>query len=335
MGLMDKVKKILFDEDEVEVPIKDEELPEKPKREEKRERTEHRGFIEYHHGEEEIKEKEEDTIKEIKVPKEDDSKNTFNFPIDFEEELPSRSQSYAEVEPAVVNREEKPESIYNTRDYHIEPPVKKVHEEKDYHKLISEKEGKMEKKPFKVTPVISPVYGILEKDYKPDEVVDRKERILEEKDVPKKRTFGPVSYNDEPLPIIKPAKKVVPKEEQSLKEDLVELNTTISELIDESIRPQDIKEPVIEPDTLTEAGIEEEYIGHNSIEDAFETTSEFDQINSEDEIITADPIVESDEPQVAIDEILHQDDDNLSDTIETDLFNLIDSMYKSDDSEDE
>ena len=51
MGLMDKVKKILFDEDEIEVPVKSDTLP---KRETKKEEFPSRGsFINHHEQEEE------------------------------------------------------------------------------------------------------------------------------------------------------------------------------------------------------------------------------------------------------------------------------------------
>lgn len=77
------------------------------------------------------------------------------------------------------------------------------------------------------------------------------------------------------------------------------------------------------------SGIENEYIGNNNIEDAFESTSEFDSINE------SDTEVEDITPTVDIDNLIKdEDDENLDDTIETNLFNLIDSMYKSDDTED-
>ena len=69
MGLLDKVKGILFDEEEVELP--------EIKKETKKEI---------------VKEVEEDSIKEIKVPKDDfsdreyKSESTFTFPIDLEDE---------------------------------------------------------------------------------------------------------------------------------------------------------------------------------------------------------------------------------------------------------
>lgn len=310
MGLMDKVKKILFDEDEVEIPVNSEELPErtpkKPKKEEKK------GFIEYHHDED-IKPVEEDTIKEVIVPKEEvlEPKNSFNFPIDLDFDTDfSRTRSHEEEE-IIEPKKEIP--VYKE-------PIKKIkpREEIDYTKYLSEKEEKVEKKPFKVTPIISPVYGILDKNYRPEDVKPKKE-IKENVTIEsaRARMFGPVSYNDIPLPS---KKTEIIKEEQTKQEDLVELNSTISELISDTIRTDD--------EELKTSGIENEYLGNNNIEDAFETTSEFDKINNDDKL-TAPKDLEED--QVDIEAIINSDDSELDDTIETDLFNLIDSMYKSDD----
>lgn len=349
MGLMDKVKKILFDEDEVEIPVNSDELPERaPKMGKEHEATTQRGFIDYHRDED----IEEDTIKEIKVPKdnyddegETEESNTFNFPvdIDFEEELPSRSRDnidFAETTQEIPTYESR-------RDYYFEEtPKRRDVEEKDYRKIINSTPEPKEKKPFKVTPIISPVYGILDKNYKPEEVVNKSE-VINRKETNKPRLFGPVSYNDQPLPEPHKYEREEVKEENSLKEELVELNTTISELINDTINPGDVLpatkkievEEVVEEeiyeeevyeeeyDEIETSGIENEYIGNNSIEDAFESTSEFDSITEAD-----NESVEDITPSVDINELISDEEENLEDTIETDLFNLIDSMYKSDDS---
>ena len=61
MGLLGTLKKVLFDEDEVEITVNNDELPTKPNK--KPEKVQ--GFKDYHEGED------EDTIKEVKVPKEE------------------------------------------------------------------------------------------------------------------------------------------------------------------------------------------------------------------------------------------------------------------------
>lgn len=195
--------------------------------------VEKKGFIDYHHDDEEIVE--EDTIKEVIVPKDDEDTKpietkSFNFPmdIDFEPEVPLRTRSHEVIEEPI-----RPVAIEPRRDYFKEEVVeKKVTEEKDYRKIISATEQTKEKKPFKVTPIISPVYGILDKNYKPEEVVNKSEEPVRKSVSKEPRLFGPVSYNDQPLP---EPHKYEAKESTSLKEELVELNTTISELINDTV----------------------------------------------------------------------------------------------------
>lgn len=385
MGLMDKVKKILFDEDVIEVPVDSDELPERtPKKVKRDEPVEKKGVIEYHNDEEEI---EEDTIKEVIIPKEEpvEEKKKFNFPedIDFEPELPSRSRNYDDIDLSF--REEK-EVIKSEpkRDFNIfDEPVRSQKEVKDYRKMLSEDGSKNEKKPFKNTPVISPVWGILDKNYKPEEIVEKKEVLNKINTGAMPRSYGPVSYNDQPLPTAK--KKPVVEESTSLKEDLVELNTTISELINDTVSPREIMKQVeyreeveeevpkhsiedyhaeenyaanddeiiqttnyddfdtIEESVITsrytedteesQSSIEIEEIGNNSIEDAFETTSEFNRINERDNIDDEEePLIDL-ESLINKSEEIEDDDECLDNTIETDLFNLIDSMYKDDEEE--
>ncbi len=385
MGVFDKLKKVLFDEEDIEVPISSDELPERhPKKvEEPKSNTTH--VIDYHNDE-------EDTIKEIKVPEDDVSDNRIRFPIDvFEDvdDIPSRTtlhESYEEKElytketPKEVVKEEKVPEYHRDltptgsraqeikremqRESALEVNTKKNNEVKDYKKIL-ESEDENGKKPFKVSPVISPVFGILDKNYKPEEVTEKREIISKMNTGVKPRMFGPVSYNDKPLPAPHKYKK---GEETTLKEDLVELNSTVSDIINDTVSPSKVKEdedmdmpayahnydnddddPVLVTENYNEitSGIENEYLGNNNIEDAFEPTSEFDKINEQDnnssgtiedkatedtnEIPTYEGRPDNNEDNGT------DDNENLEDTIETDLFHLIDSMYQSkeEDSEEE
>lgn len=360
MGLIDKFKKILFDEDEVEIPIGDE-LPErqpKPKKVEEVVRTSRSGFIDYS----ESQEKEEDIIKEVVVPKEDkeeieEKEKEFSFPVidDFSERtIMGRSNKEESVSL------EKEKVVTPRRDYSslINSDIKvKKNEEKDYRSIINSKVNeKEEKKPFKVTPVISPVYGYIE---------EPKEAEMEYISVPKKeidpskpRMFGPVSYNDEPLPVKKaPVKKEEINELTQSIIDLAKSNPVIHDnKIEEEIYHEDTKEEnnyqidnSVEEDIVIEtpnyddyeeiktSGIENEYLGNNNIEDAFESTSELERINYEDEHneieeeVKTDDIINEISNEVFNEDTKEDEDAHLDDTIETDLFNLIDSMYKSDD----
>ena len=385
MGFMSKIKGILFDEDEIEVQVDSDELPGMPPKEVKHlDRKVSSGIIEHHRVEEE----EEDTIKEIKIPSYDeqedirlvkdtskvalldDDEMDRDFPVEHKEkeESPTRTLYDFDVNTRYGSRSNDYEennyykSVEEVRkEYNIGTPVKKHTEEiKDYRKMLNN-DAESTKKPFTVTPVISPVYGILDKNYKAEDIEEKRELISKTNSGVKPRMFGPVSYNDEPLPMTK-------KSESPLKKDLVELNTTINELINDSVTSEDVQKAVSEKvDYYKEAEIEEdiplsgevpdddeiiktdnyddydatsienEYIGNNNIEDAFDSTDEYKRINEVDDL--KEPLDDT-EPSIDIEQLIDKkddddDDQDLNNTIETDLFNLIDSMYKSDDKEEE
>ncbi len=370
MGVLDKVKKILFDYEDVEVPISSDELPERQnKKVEESPKSSNTHFID--HGV-----SEEDTIKEIKVPEEDENETRIKFPIDdFEdiEPMPSRSVMHETVEEVKEERRVVvPQVEERPREYHREPsmqvsdlkrniesPTREVHERveaKDYKKIL-ESENANGKKPFKPSPVISPVFGILDKNYKPEEVTEKREMISKVNTGVKPRMFGPVSYNDKPLPTPHTHAKT------TLKEDLSELNATVNDIISDTIRHDDVKEEELDMpayasnevsqdddilvtenyDEIT-SGIENEYLGNNNngVEDAFEPTSEFDRITEQDNNASKEVEEDSDTKEIPSYNVTEEktetdDNENLEDTIETDLFHLIDSMYQSkeEDSEEE
>ena len=451
MGVVDKLKKILFDEEDVEIPVNSDELPERElrivadkeekkvaTRSSKRETEPARGFKDYH-----IDEDDEDTIVELKLPKEEEEEEKppvqekrIKFPIDdFDDDdeddyIPTRSAR--EEEPKVVHSRNESSRIPKYISDITSEPKKEPREEKDYRKIIHDLDDE-NKKPFEVTPIISPVFGVLNKNYKQEELAEKKVQITQTNSGAKTRLYGPVSYNDAPLP--KPP--VFEAKKTGLKEELVELNSTISDLIsdkkevDESdielpakITPEsDLSETIdipkilesiddddddliIETENYDEitSSIETSPKGHTNIEDAFEPTSEFDSItdydrevekksieeeldeeeyeedepiNYEEEFVTSHKIEEDDdieedieedgleEVEIKEDKVVNkkrnprkkeiveekvedddidddekiyeeyekENDEHLTDTIETDLFNLIDSMYKDDEDE--
>ena len=124
---------------------------------------------------EQIKDNVEDIISERELFK---SETTFKFPVIFKEE--------DFIEEKRVNKNE------NVLDVE----VKKIREQQ-------QKESTKTKPPFKVSPVISPVYGILDKNYKKEDITPReasemketsKERKVDVDDV-RKKAYG--SLTDE------------------------------------------------------------------------------------------------------------------------------------------
>ena len=292
MGLLDKVKGILFDEEEIEIP--------EIKKETKRERQ--------------IETEEENPIREIKIPKEDfsdreyKSESTFTFPIDFEDE-----------EPEPIKVEEKPKPRYEE----YKQPIR--NEKRDYSDFLSKKN---EKKQFKPTPIISPVYGVLDQNYKKKDVIVKKDILRSPKELTleevRKRAFG--SLEDElEQNLTTDTKEIKIKEELKIKketkietkvEEPVDKMKTIGELIEEDNSRLDIPEidgifdDEIEYTNDSATDIEEP---KNSIEDLLSHNEE----NSEEELIIAEQ-----------EDVIEENDENDIDDEEADLFSLIDSMYE-------
>lgn len=283
MGFLDKIKGILFDEEEVEIP----EIKREPKNSNKSEVVIH-------------EEEDENPIKEIKVPKEDfsdkenyKSESTFTFPIDFDDE------------PVIID---KPKPRVEER--RVEPKK----ETRDYSDFLNRRE---EKKKFKPTPIISPVYGVLDQNYKKEDVVVKSDILRSPKELTleevRKRAFGTleddleqnltqdIEKETEDDKVIK-LKETLEKKKDITVEAPVDKMKTIGELIEEESVEVDI--PVI--DSINDDEVEynnDEVIleePKNTIEDLLEEDEEMKESYDEDEI----------------------DDD------EADLFSLIDSMYE-------
>lgn len=179
MGLMDKFKNLFTDEEIIEEEQETEpiEIKEVKKEEVQKLPTFMREKIEQ---EEQQKEESSSTINSdnetTEKPKEEmeipeiqslEEKNTFKFPIDFSENdfIETRSR----------------ESIHhNKKEPKIAPekkePVKKVAEIYKEHKPKKEEENK-----FRATPIISPIYGILDKNYTPMDMEKSEGENLEKK----------------------------------------------------------------------------------------------------------------------------------------------------------
>ena len=191
MGLLDKLKNVFFEEEEIEVeekPKKEKVKKEKPlikkietpKKEPKVEKPMET------HVEEEQKEfsiEEEDDAIEILEEEEISraSDREFKFPVILDEEEPVQEEpiTYQEEEYKEVKWDN---TIYGDSDINTE-----VKYESDYHKepysnsytrdlnaaSYSLSQTKKEEKVFKPSPVISPVYGVLDLNYTKDEIKEK------------------------------------------------------------------------------------------------------------------------------------------------------------------
>lgn len=279
MGVFSKLKNIFYDEeyiDEPEAEIKKVDKVVKKEVEEAKPRVEEIKITKEEPKREEIK-------RVVEEPKSNNdfserelfrSERTFNFTeFDDDEELPPR-RNVLNPEPKVAKRVE------------VQKPA------------IPE-----QPKIFKPSPVISPIYGILDKDYKKDEVVSK--TVREEKIVIKDSatTYDTVR------------RKAYGTLEDELEDTLNSMNKLTPEAISNEVNK--IDESVNELDKKT-----------NKIEDLI----------SKIESTTSDISVGELEDKMELEHFDDEDDEPVSDktmtnsTLEHDLFNLIDSMY--DDKED-
>lgn len=254
MKIMKKIKDILFDEEEVEIPVI-EKTKEKPKQKAKPMKT--TPIIDY--------EEEKNSIKEVKMPDDDltdkdnlKSELTFPFPIEFDEDeieqpTPKVSSSVrhdvgrSHNDVSRINRDRD-----NYRKYESNSPVSKSREIKDYSSYLRDKE---EKKQFKPTPIISPVYGVLDQNYKKEDLVVKNEvrRKTNNKGKPNLDEIRKKAYGEAIEEKIIPEEKV---EVIDLDEPIIDPKTPIGDLIEqeESIKMPKMgnikEEPTIELNEL-------------------------------------------------------------------------------------
>ncbi len=286
MGFISKVKGILFDEEEIELP----EIKSETKKVE-------------HKAKEDVIVEDINPIKEIKVPKDDfsdkesyKSESTFNFPIDFAdtkefEDLPDLVLKHEKEVKKVEHRE-----VQNTT--------------KDFSEFLNKRE---DKRKFKPTPIISPVYGILDQNYKKEDVVVKKEILRSPKELTidevRKRAFGgleqDIENNLEKHHDTNKEKKHI--DNNRVVEEPVDKLKTIGELIIEDDLnlelPSDVSINNQNSDNTINSTIDED-TPTNTIEDLYEDQ---ENIEKKEEITTENDEINEDE---------------------ADLFSLIDSMYE-------
>ena len=245
MGVFKKLKDVLFDIEEEEIPVITKTTEEKK--------------VVSSEKENKIK-VEENTIKEIKIPKEElpekeivkKPEPKFNFPLDMEDKPVSRA----------------------SRSFDFSEPDPKAHEPKDYSRILREEPKKDAHKPFKPTPVISPVYGILDQNYSKDDIIVKTDIGVKGPDLDEVR------------------KKAYGLEKKEAKK-----------------RP----EPKIEPAVI----IEDDPI---KTLDEILMAEEQEQLNRD----LQDAVIMEEEIEIPAKTEAEKNED----TLETDLFNLIDSMYE-------
>ena len=284
MSLLEKVRNFFYD-DEYEEDIE----PEKPQHKEKKEK------IKIKEHKEEPKERQEISERELFK-----AERTFNFPMDIEdeeEEIPTRKN--------IIEEEEKEEvvKVHKPRIEEIKKEEVSYNGIRDYARYEEKKEERNEPKRFKPTPVISPIYGILDKNCKKEDVLMD---VNQEHESPKKVDYDTVrkrAYAD-----------VYTKPEET--------KGIFYNLEEEKEEPED---------TDFDEADEDVKIIYNDVN--------YDEEEKNDDDMTIgekiDAYEKEKEEDIDINSEYEDDDQILSETKEQDLFNLIDNMYNSEEEEEE
>lgn len=179
MGLMDKFKNLFTDEEVIEedevdtVEIKEvkkeaDKLPTFMR--EKIEKEEKKSMLK----KEKEEKKEKDSVAE-ELPNLEE-KSTFKFPVDFVESdfVETRSRQ------SVHHKKQEVESVNEIEPVKLEKKVKAEPKVADLYK-DKRVERSVEKPKFKATPIISPIYGILDKNYTSGDIANSSGNNYEEK----------------------------------------------------------------------------------------------------------------------------------------------------------
>lgn len=376
MGLFDKIKNALFEEEYVEV----EEKPKKPKKEAPKSRDVERPIAKKvvlpEKKEVKVEELEDDELldedfeikpKAVEAPVVEEKRS---FKVMDDEDFKVEERSYRSSEPKIVKVIDKDESVVSEEVRYYQN--KKEKNEKnaygisdankvsvpEYGKSSYESttsysgayERKEDRTHFKPSPIISPIYGILDKNYKKEDVVSKKEvrltssyarENLSVEDV-RKKAYGNLS--DDIAKELDEPKKIAPFEVANKVEDDANLLVDLSD---------DEEKPSVKEVTMGDAleyfedlGLEYnvDYVDANKPASTGRRTKEnYDEDvttpaiiskieepekNNKDEIADEkeeEKIVkeENEDPVIAKAEASIDSEDN--------LFDLIDSMYKEND----
>ena len=253
------------------------------------------------------KEKDEEPLKEEVVDVKQQTNNdlserelfkaerTFNFPMDLGDEIFDKEE-VVEEEKTIIPKKENVQETY-TRSI--------------YRNIAKEEPKKEEKKKFKPTPVISPVYGILDKNYTVSDVIDS--------DKTKEFSFDKkiVDYDT-----------VRNRAYKELDEELEKTTKHIFYNIDENESTEEEEQKEVEEPSII---ITYDEIEIEPIEEAKEI--EFKDNEEEVEEETKEPEEDDIAPDIKID--TPKKKRAKKEETKEDLFNLIDNMYNEDEEEEE
>lgn len=320
MGLVNKLKNILFEEEEVEVPVIEkkekvvsEPVRQMPKQEEVQNTPDYSSF----YNEEAVSKPMPTKEVAVEAPRREEiktnvdevsereifkSERTFNFPAfdeeEFESSMPRRTTNVMEHE---------------RKKFRDKSPRKT--------EMVKQEDPKEVKSKFRPSPIISPVYGILDKNYVPEEIITREAtpKALDVDSV-RKKAFGTLEEEIMDMPI---ASNYEVEPEKDFLEEKLEKARTIDELL------KDSSDEILDVE--------------DSFDDKMYNTNEFKNINLEDTLTDLSRTMKNDVIEDKLDETIDSLDEeevvvpkqpetvptDEEDSLESDLFDLIDSMYEN------
>ena len=317
MGLFDKLKDILFEEETIEIPvIKKEEIKKEVEPKSKKETKK----VQDKSDTDEIKitkitstddtffdmPKLKNTSKERKEEPEEKqtaSKSAFSFPVFEDDDLDfsslKRTSEKPKTEEKTVVHSYEPKSrnslLFDDEEFkEIEPKKHMSKPKKEEHKAYNASS-------FKLSPIISPVYGVLDEDYKKEDIVSRNERRI---------------LSTEKLDLDSVRKKAYGTLEDEIEETLTK----------EEPEEKRVEEKKVEVDALPEDGLSVKDLLTDETEDFVVDIDEVsEKVNEEIELDELDELKEEKkEPEK---KVVKEEPKKDEDPLEDDLFDLIDSLY--------
>lgn len=289
MGLLNKIKGILFEE------VEEDEVVSTPKSEEKK------PIAEKIEPQRKVEEPVEKSVPKVTAPVKETKTENLNERDLFKSDNISPFFDFDEEEFSNMSRVQKPKTT-NVMEYERKKRVEKRYDMGNFSKI--ERTEVVEKKKFKPSPIISPVYGILNEDYKPEDIKSKTDNVVNtglDFNSVRKKAFGEETLGEPEATYYEESVTVKVKENEEEKQQKVK---TIDELL------EDTSDVTIDVDEK------------NSVEDkndikATDEVANYERIDKDLEEVTAKCDVNKTEMRKV------EDDD----TLENDLFDLIDSMY--------
>lgn len=289
MGLLNKIKGILFEE------VEEDEVVSTPKSEEKK------PIAEKIEPQRKVEEPVEKSVPKVTAPVKEEKTENLNERDLFKSDNISPFFDFDEEEFSNMSRVQKPKTT-NVMEYERKKRVEKRYDMGSFSKI--ERTEVVEKKKFKPSPIISPVYGILNEDYKPEDIKNKTDNVVNtglDFNSVRKKAFGEETLSEPEATYYEESVTVKVKENEEEKQQKVK---TIDELLEDT---SDVTIDVDEKNSVEDK---------NDIE-ATNEVADYERIDKDLEEVTAKCDVNKTEMRKV------EDDD----TLENDLFDLIDSMY--------